>query len=59
MTKQDFTLLGKYIASNDPEMFKHLVAIYNTRSLVKLGEFLSQLDPEMAESIFEDAKAGV
>ena len=58
MTNKDFTLLGKYIASTDPEMFKQLVAIYNTRSLVKLGERLSQLDPEMAESILADAKAG-
>lgn len=58
MTKQDFTLLGKYVASNDPEMFKQLVAIYNTRSLVKLGERLSQLDPELAESVLQDIKAG-
>jgi hypothetical protein len=58
MTKQDFIVLGKYIASTDPEMFSQLVAIYKTRSLAKLGEKMSQLDPEMSESILADAKAG-
>jgi hypothetical protein len=58
MTIKDFTTLGRYIKTNDPEMFDQLTAIFETKSMVKIGEKLASIDPEMAEQILTDVKAG-
>jgi hypothetical protein len=58
MTIKDFTTLGRYIKTNDPLMFDQLAEIFETKSMVKIGEKLASIDPEMAAQILEDAKAG-
>lgn len=58
MIKRDFDLLGKYIKATDPEMFDHLSDYLNTASVTKIGAYVANLDPEQAESILADAKAG-
>jgi hypothetical protein len=58
MTKQDFTTLGRYIKTSDPLMFDQLAEIFETKNMVKIGEKLASIDPEMAAQILEDAKAG-
>ena len=58
MTKQDLTTLGRYIKTTDPLMFEQLAEIFETKSMVKLGEKLASIDPEMAAQILADAKAG-
>jgi hypothetical protein len=58
MTKQELTTLGRYIKTSDPLMFDQLAEIFETKNMVKIGEKLASIDPEMAAQILEDAKAG-
>jgi hypothetical protein len=58
MTIKDFTTLGRYIKTTDPLMFDQLSEIFETKSMVKIGEKLASIDPEMAEKILTDVKAG-
>jgi hypothetical protein len=57
MTQKEFTQVAKYIASTDPKMIIELIRTYQTRSYPKLGAFVFQTDPEMAEQILENIKS--
>ena len=56
MTIKEFTTLGRYIKKTDPLMFDQLAEIFKTKSMVKIGEKLASIDPEMAEQILADMK---
>jgi len=56
MTKQDLITLGRYIKTTDPLMFDQLAEIFETKSMIKIGEKLASIDPDMAKQILDDAK---